>query len=879
MSYSPKGSPKASPKNILRAAKCDVDFRPTCDTIETTRREEEDPILRILDAVQDIKQAQRRSDARLGEVMDRLYMIEKQHQRSTEAGMTNAQAKFKQLLGNNQQQQQQRAKRQGGIENLRRKAGLTQHLCKLGGMGMAMPPTDGAKKPPSIPIPAVMLATKSRTRAAQKQQQQQQPQKSPSDSQSHIEPESPVDDTPSARRWEMISKSIIPATKVTDTATPPDEGECTLNQPDDPVELNRKTGGTSERLKKKYDQANDTKAAQPEENNDVTSLPETQAKSTDDGSVCATKKEKGDDKDKKKNAVRNPMKERIKLDESLFPDGYVKITADLLSLIAILSETLFVTWMISINYQQTPVSYVIIVLLLLPFHLFWIYTNFRTSFLRGWILTDQVHAIRRKYLSTWFCYDLIVCLPWDVVFAAFSFTGFKACTALRLLPLVRVPWLLERSNPVQDKPVWVQVVVSMFWSIIILHLATCSWLFIGTHADQGFDSDEEMEKSRFRQYIAALYWACATVSSTGYGDISGVSNGARVLASAWMWIGVLVIVFFSSKVTQWMVVMDPFILAEQDKKRQLYALMTHNNIPWNIQKSALSVYPVVLETSSHDYNSIIEELPRFLQDQIRLHVKLKLIRKVPIFFGVGEDCLIAVAQVTVPEFYPQDENVIEYGESGSEMFFLEHGIVEIYTYNEEGAEVWMANLKGGSFFGEISLMSEDCRRTATVRAVTTSVMYTLTKESFDHVVSLYPDLKRKVEEQAKSRLDDIKLNLDGIERMKKATRMLPLQPRMDDTEAKKRWKRIVMQVILHRKKAMGIEETVEEVPKPSGDMGTAPTIGTFIEPINYHPQVRADEGTMAEYRRISTNGDSTGKRASSVRGVGSRYVIGTSAQF
>eukprot|EP01061_Rhynchopus_euleeides_P015023 TRINITY_DN25790_c0_g1_i1.p1 TRINITY_DN25790_c0_g1~~TRINITY_DN25790_c0_g1_i1.p1 ORF type:complete len:387 (+),score=118.50 TRINITY_DN25790_c0_g1_i1:156-1163(+) len=313
----------------------------------------------------------------------------------------------------------------------------------------------------------------------------------------------------------------------------------------------------------------------------------------------------------------------------------------------------------------------------------------------------------------------------------------------------------------------------------------------------------------------------------------------------------MVIVYGGAKVTQWMVVVDPFLLAEMDKKRQLYALMTHNNIPWKIQKSALSVYPVVLETSSHDYNSIIEELPRFLQDQIRLHVKLKLIRKVPIFKGVTEDCLVAVAQVTVPEFYPQDENVIEYGEKGSEMFFLEHGIVEIYTYNEDGAEIWMANLKGGSFFGEISLMSEDCRRTATVRAVTASVMYLLTKESFDHVVSLYPDLREKVEDQAKSRLDDIKVNLDGIERMKKATRMVPLQPRLGDSEAKKRWKRLVMQVILHRKKAMGVPEEEERAPKNAED-ATAPMIGTFVEPINYHPQARDDtESPTLRPRRLS----------------------------
>ena len=607
-------------------------------------------------------------------------------------------------------------------------------------------------------------------------------------------------------------------------------------------------------------------------------------------------KGKGEGKDKKGKgdkaaAVVNPLKVRAGDESTLFPNGLHKTMVDMVTLFAIFAELVMISWLLCVVYDGNLVFYQVTIGLLTPIHAYWIHTNFRTAFLKGWILTDQSDAIKVAYLKGWFVFDLFVTIPWDL-FASFfdAPTVFRVFIAIRLLRTIRVPWLLLRSNPVQDQPVWVEVALISFWSVAFLHFCTCSWLLIATSEDQGFLDTDDMETDRFAQYLAALYWACATISSTGYGDINSKSQGARVLASVWMWAGVFIIVYAGAKVTQWMVIADPFILAEMDKKRQLYALMTHNNIPWKIQKSALAVYPVVLETSSHDYNSIIDELPRFLQDQIRLHVKLKLIKKVPIFKGVSDDCLVAVAQVTIPEFYALDANVIEYGEQGSEMFFLEHGIVEIYTYDEAGAEIWMANLKGGSFFGEISLMSEDCRRTATVRAVTSCIMYTLTKESFDHVVQVYPDLKRKVETEARARLEDIKMNIAMIERMKKATRMLMLQPSPGDTNGKKLWKKVVLQVILNRTKEETAVATATKQPStPTGAVQektckeekeeSAPQIGTFIEPIAYHPHIRVEaeraDGEYAPQRKVS--GQDTARRRASEKPVvcGVRHNLST----
>eukprot|EP01063_Lacrimia_lanifica_P030617 TRINITY_DN4893_c0_g1_i4.p2 TRINITY_DN4893_c0_g1~~TRINITY_DN4893_c0_g1_i4.p2 ORF type:complete len:453 (+),score=75.69 TRINITY_DN4893_c0_g1_i4:1883-3241(+) len=338
--------------------------------------------------------------------------------------------------------------------------------------------------------------------------------------------------------------------------------------------------------------------------------------------------------------------------------------------------------------------------------------------------------------------------------------------------------------------------------MMVLHVASCSRIYTASPMEQGFEDDEDMRAHRVDQYFSALYWAVATISSVGYGDLISNNLATRILSCLWMFAGVLVIIFSGAKLTQWLVVTDPFALAEIDKKRKLHALMSNNQIPWNVQKSALLVYPVILETSSRDYNNIIDELPQVLQDQIRLHVKLKLISKVPIFHEVSRDCLIAVAEVTVPEMYELGSDIVEYGEIGAEMFFLEHGLVEVYTYNDLGQELWMANLKGGSFFGEISLLSNDCKRTATVRAVTQCVVYALAKESFDLVVDMYPELIERVDAHAKERLHGLR-NCSTLGNWMRLVRLARLTlPREDDSKGLRLWRRGCLAVHLQRRQSV-----------------------------------------------------------------------------
>eukprot|EP01063_Lacrimia_lanifica_P031147 TRINITY_DN507_c0_g1_i1.p1 TRINITY_DN507_c0_g1~~TRINITY_DN507_c0_g1_i1.p1 ORF type:complete len:851 (+),score=192.02 TRINITY_DN507_c0_g1_i1:101-2653(+) len=467
------------------------------------------------------------------------------------------------------------------------------------------------------------------------------------------------------------------------------------------------------------------------------------------------------------------------------PNTKRRIVVDVLVYISVLVETLAALYTF-VTCETPPLAYTVLVAAAQPIFPLWIWHNARTIIVEGWTLIEDPRHIRTRYLRGWFPCDLVLAVPWDLLLSLAHPLAFRLGVLVRALKAFMVRRLFRGATLIHDEPLWVRVFVNGFYLIFVAHTCACSWMMVAS-PDERHAGNFDDQRSRFREYMASLYWALATLTSTGYGDISASSTPeARALSLFWMCFGVLVIIYTGAKLTDLMVVTDPFALAEIDKKRKLSAFLSKNNIPWNVQKSALRVFPVVLEMTCQDNSSIIEELPQFLQEEIRVHVKQKLISRVPLFHGLSEEVMRALVQVTVPEEYQVEDNIVEHGDHADEMFFLEHGLVEVFTFDDVGKESWIANLKSGSHFGESALMS-DCCRAATVRAVTKCSVYTLPKESFEYIASLYEELHRKVKAEKKARLKQ--QGKFGSTMFRKSVALnLFCTPRVTDTAAKVRWK-------------------------------------------------------------------------------------------
>jgi hypothetical protein len=86
------------------------------------------------------------------------------------------------------------------------------------------------------------------------------------------------------------------------------------------------------------------------------------------------------------------------------------------------------------------------------------------------------------------------------------------------------------------------------------------------------------------------------------------------------------------------------------------------------------------------------------------------------------------------------EIVFEEGEEGEGMFFIEEGMVEVYSVKKG---VTFITLQKGDYVGDLALILGGPRN-ASVRASKVTILKSLSKEDFDHMCDLYPEQTAKI---------------------------------------------------------------------------------------------------------------------------------------
>jgi len=108
----------------------------------------------------------------------------------------------------------------------------------------------------------------------------------------------------------------------------------------------------------------------------------------------------------------------------------------------------------------------------------------------------------------------------------------------------------------------------------------------------------------------------------------------------------------------------------------------------------------------------------------------ELLERVPLFRGLSEAARISLSQRLVERRFLGGELVFQKGDTGSAMFLVMSGKVEIFLPPEGGADrVDLKEVNEGEHFGELSLF-DDKPRSASVEARTDCVLLELSREHF-----------------------------------------------------------------------------------------------------------------------------------------------------
>lgn len=120
--------------------------------------------------------------------------------------------------------------------------------------------------------------------------------------------------------------------------------------------------------------------------------------------------------------------------------------------------------------------------------------------------------------------------------------------------------------------------------------------------------------------------------------------------------------------------------------------------------------------------------------------KNDLLKGVDLFSSLDDDQLDTISQMGIEKPYRKGDIILMEDDQTNQSFFLiVKGEVKVVLTAEDGREAILASLKEGDFFGEMALLDGE-PRSATVRAVEDSRLFTIRREDFLAAIRKQPDL-------------------------------------------------------------------------------------------------------------------------------------------
>ncbi len=120
-----------------------------------------------------------------------------------------------------------------------------------------------------------------------------------------------------------------------------------------------------------------------------------------------------------------------------------------------------------------------------------------------------------------------------------------------------------------------------------------------------------------------------------------------------------------------------------------------------------------------------------------------ILKKVKFFDTLAEDELKEIASLSKPEEYKEGETIFSEGDDGDRLFVILSGAVRISKNIPGMGEEALSILRGGDYFGEMSLI-DNAPRSADARTHEDSSLMTLSKKDLETLMGEKKDIGYKI---------------------------------------------------------------------------------------------------------------------------------------
>ncbi|KAG5330454.1 CNGA3 protein, partial [Acromyrmex heyeri] len=411
-----------------------------------------------------------------------------------------------------------------------------------------------------------------------------------------------------------------------------------------------------------------------------------------------------------------------------------------------------------------------------------ILVQFRTGYLEQGLMVYNTRKLAGHYFKSKFFYlDLFALLPLDLL--QLSLGSNPMLRFLRFLKLYRIYnfYYMVESRTVY--PNFWRVINLIHILLLLAHWFGCFYYLLSEaesfRGDWAYPHRPGEYATLTRKYLGSVYWSTLTLTTIGdlptpetNAEITGHNprrlarrgrlsrllqfkhNGGYVFTIVSYLIGVFIFATIVGQVGNVITNRNANRLEFERLLDGAKTYMRHHKVPGGMKRRVLRWYDYSWSRGriqgGGDINTALGLLPDKLKTELALHVNLTVLKKVTIFQECQPEFLRDLVLKMKAYIFTPGDSICRKGEVAREMFIIADGILEVIS---ETGRI-LTTMKAGDFFGEIGILNLDGlnKRTADVRSVGYSELFSLSREDVLMAMTDYPEAQEILQNLGRKRL-------------------------------------------------------------------------------------------------------------------------------
>ncbi|XP_072051053.1 potassium voltage-gated channel unc-103-like isoform X2 [Amphiura filiformis] len=367
---------------------------------------------------------------------------------------------------------------------------------------------------------------------------------------------------------------------------------------------------------------------------------------------------------------------------------------------------------------------------------------------------DKVYKLYLKSFSG-FALDIVPTIPFEI-FAVFApvgsrFAVFTYIRFTRLIRLIRVQHYFSQWEQQLDIVVLkVRLTKMLIFVMLIIHFCACIWHFIacpsGECKEKSWVTFQEYEGVAVtgERYTDSIYWCVATITSTGYGDITAHSFEEMLFASFVMILGQLLVGTVLGNIASTLANRDNQRVAYEKELENVKRELDENQVDEELKENVIEYFDYLwLRNKGVSQLDLFKNLPFCMRTELALDIYGKHLRNLRLFKDCSEAFFRDISLCLNEVILRAGDDIVDEGDIGDEMYIIHKGQVNVISERDPTAVECI--LKEGDYFDDINLLN-DTPRSKTIKALTQVDLVTISMEDINKVMERFPEDATKIKE-------------------------------------------------------------------------------------------------------------------------------------